>query len=78
MKPDADVERTKLLANSLDRVSTACLTVGVFAPLAAAYFSPPAALEVSTSALIASVCVWFLSALGLHLAARNVLGGLST
>ena len=29
-------ERTKLLANALDRASTACLAVGILAPLAAA------------------------------------------
>jgi hypothetical protein len=30
-----DNERTKLAANALDRSSTACLAVGIFAPLAA-------------------------------------------
>jgi hypothetical protein len=29
-----DNERTKLLANALDRASTACLTVGIITPLA--------------------------------------------
>jgi hypothetical protein len=39
MSPPIDNERTKLLANALDRASTACLTVGVVAPFAAALYN---------------------------------------
>jgi hypothetical protein len=36
-------ERTKLLANALDRASTASLTVGVLAPIAAALYTSASA-----------------------------------
>ena len=39
MIADGEVERTKLLANWFDRASTAMLTVGIFAPLAASMYS---------------------------------------
>ena len=63
-------ERTKLLANALDRASTACLAVGV---LGQALSLPPAdRLWVS----LLSPAGWILAALGLHFAARHVLGRL--
>ena len=61
-------ERTKLLANALDRASTACIALGIFAPLAA----PPRL----TVGLAASLAGWFAAAIVLHLAARWILGGL--
>ncbi|HRO10322.1 hypothetical protein [Amaricoccus sp.] len=68
-------ERTKLLANALDRASTACLAVGVLAPLAAV--SHVAAPQFSLG-LIVSLIGWFLAAIVLHLRARRTLGGLRT
>lgn len=72
MSAAIDNERTKLFANALDRASTACLAVGIFAPLSGlsrgdAFFS-----------IAASVAIvgWFTAAVMLHYAARHVLGGL--
>ena len=63
-------EKTKLLANALDRASTACVAVGV---LGQAFSLPPA---VSPWLGLISGIGWLLIALALHLAARRVLGGL--
>jgi hypothetical protein len=67
-----DNERTRLFANALDRASTACLAVGIFAPLSGLVqtqfrFSPAAAVAIAG---------WFSAAIVLHYAARRVLGGL--
>ena len=63
-------ERTKLLANALDRASTACLAVGVLGQ----------ALDLSpTSQLLANLLSpagWICAAIGLHLLARRILGRL--
>lgn len=70
-------ERTKLLANALDRASTTCFTVGIVTP-GAGYlynvsgFRSAVGLGVLTVGLIG----WFVAAVLLHLAARRVLGGL--
>ena len=67
-------ERTKLLANALDRASTACLTVGVLAPVAAALYSMG---NMSPSwVLILTTLSWLAAAAVLHYAARRALGGL--
>jgi hypothetical protein len=48
MIEDREAERVKLLANWFDRASTAMLTIGIFAPLAAAMYSqPPQAVPVA-------------------------------
>ena len=70
-------ERTKLLANSLDRASTACFTLGVLGPLAAALFGIPAGFPVSTPKLVLGAATWFTAAVALHLIARWVLGRLT-
>lgn len=65
-----DNERTKLLASALDRASTACLTVGVLAPIAAAFYTsagPP------IGPLLIGVFAWMSAAGILHWAARWVL-----
>ncbi|MFD2649008.1 hypothetical protein ACFSX5_14560 [Devosia albogilva] len=68
-------ERTKLLANALDRASTACLTVGLLAPVAAVFYGAGGtALETWTFALGGGI--WLFAAVALHLVARRVLGGL--
>jgi hypothetical protein len=64
-------ERTKLLANALDRASTACLTVGVFAPIAAALYSVNN--YVSVGIFLIGAVVWIFSALVLHISARHIL-----
>ena len=65
-------ERTKLLAGALDRASTVCLGVGV-APLIAGL----AMGAQGVSATLVVTCYgWFVAAVGLHLAARWVLGRL--
>ena len=70
-------ERTKLLANALDRASTACFTVGIATPVAGFLYNvanfrgtvPPLALAVGLGG-------WLLIALFLHYLARRVLKGL--
>jgi hypothetical protein len=64
-------ERVKLTASALDRASTGCLVVGIFAPLAAFPQSTN-----SRAGLIVSVMVWLAAAVVLHIVARRVLGRL--
>ena len=71
-----DNERTKLLANALDRASTASLALGVFAPVAAAFFGAQTGGEVPWPTLTIGAFIWLAGAIALHLAARLVLGGL--
>jgi hypothetical protein len=70
-------ERTKLLANALDRASTACFTVGVAAPFAA-WITNAGGLRdiVAAATLLLGACGWLLAAFILHLVARAVLGRL--
>ena len=70
-------ERTKLLANALDRTSTACVTVGLLAPIAAViYGATGTAMQLWAFVLIAGI--WLSAAIALHLMARIVLGGLKS
>ncbi|MEA1835229.1 hypothetical protein U8607_24405 [Methylobacterium durans] len=71
------VEQTKLLANALDRASTACITVGIATPIAGyvynvgnfrAFVGPPE--------ILGAVLIWLLVAGTLHFWARRVLKGL--
>lgn len=64
-----DNERTKLLANALDRASTACLTVGVLAPLAALLYNLSAG-HIGMWVFVGGGVIWFSVAIGLHLTAR--------
>ncbi|WEJ57588.1 hypothetical protein [Devosia sp. FJ2-5-3] len=70
-------ERTKLLANALDRTSTACLTVGVLAPLAAVIYGA-SGTALATWAFVLGGVIWLLVAIALHMIARWVLGGLKS
>ncbi len=63
-------ERIKLLANNLDRLSTAFLAVGVLGKTF--NFTPEGGLLVSVLVLGS----WIFAAIGLHLAARRILGRL--
>lgn len=65
-------ERTKLLANALDRASTACLSVGVLAPIAAAIYTVAGTVPATLTFVIGAVC-WILAAMVLHISARYVL-----
>jgi len=52
-------ERTKLLANALDRASTACIAAGLIAPVVSAV-NGAAALQVSWIAILSSIIWLFL------------------
>jgi len=68
-----DNERTKLTANALDRASTACLAIGIFAPLSALFQEQAI---VPTYLLATSFLGWLATAIVLHFGARRMLGGL--
>ncbi len=68
-------ERIKLLAGALDRASTACFTVGGIAPLAAVVYAN-GTMGLSLSFFVLATVCWILFGIGLHLLAREVLGGL--
>ena len=71
----AETERLKLLANWFDRASTALLTVGIFAPLAAVmYTQMPNAVPTAVYAL--GCLFWFAGAYVFHWLAARTLGGL--
>ena len=72
-----DNERTKLLANALDRASTACFTVGILTPAAGYLYNVGnfrSAAQVP--ALAIGLIAWFLTVVALHYFARRVLQGL--
>lgn len=68
-------ERRKLLANALDRISSACITVGIITPLAAATYGP-SLLGLPPHFYVIGGGSWLLAGIALHLGARSVLGGL--
>jgi hypothetical protein len=70
-------ERTKLLANALDRASTACVAVGILAPLSGLPYGTGVFREAIPPfyLLIGSDC-WLAGAVALHVLARRVLAGL--
>ncbi|WP_247362069.1 hypothetical protein [Bradyrhizobium sp. 156] len=71
----AEREQIKLRAAALDRVSTACTTIGVLTPLAGTFFSGNAAAPADWKLFVA--CFLYLGgALILHYAALFVLDGL--
>jgi hypothetical protein len=69
-------EKKKLLANNLDRASTSCLTLGVFGPLAAAYFNLPGISGSQWNFVIGATC-WGLASLALHHGAQLTLDDLT-
>lgn len=72
MNKTAANERTKLLATALNTAGTSCVTVGVLAPVAAAFLGVGGA---AAPWKVAVCCVCYLSAaVALHLLARRVLG----
>ena len=68
-------ERTKLTAAAIDRASTACVTIGVIAPVAAAFYSFGGE-RVGLRTLIIGTIIWLGTAAVHHLAARHILRGL--
>jgi hypothetical protein len=69
-------ERTKLLANALDRASTASVAIGVFAPIAASFYGATSGGDVGWLKLAIGAVIWLAAAIALHLAGRIVLGEL--
>jgi hypothetical protein len=66
----AETETAKLIANALDRASTACFTVGIATPLAGYVYNVSGFRgTIGFAALIGGLIV----AIGLHLLARRVL-----
>ena len=72
-----DNERRKLLAAALDRISTACMTVGVATPTAAYMLNLGGVADsVEPGRLLSAFAIWMLMAVVFHLFARHQLGGL--
>jgi hypothetical protein len=65
-------ERTKYVANAFDRASTSCLTVGVFAPIAASIYTSASA-QISALAFVGGVVCWLFAAAVLHSLGKLVL-----
>jgi len=68
-------ERTKLLANALDRASTACIAVGLIGP-AVGIASHTAVAPTPNWITLLGTFIWLFTAIALHLFARRVLGEL--
>ena len=76
MLSQVEIERLRLLANSFDRASTAMLTVGIFAPLAAAMYTRlPEAAPIAAYAL--GYVFWLAGAYIFHRLATRTLERLS-
>lgn len=74
MPSPSEVERIKLRAAALDRISTACTAIGVLAPLAGIFFSE-ASVPAGWKLYVA--CIVYLGfAVMFHFAALSVLDGL--
>lgn len=56
-------EQTKYIANAFDRASTSCLTVGAFAPIAAAFYAPVGAAASAFTVVIVGSCWPFAAAI---------------
>ena len=75
----SQVEQTKLLANALNTAATSCFTVGIATPLAGYLYNVTGFRSIiEPGNLVLGVGVWFLAAIGLHLAARRILKSLDT
>jgi MFS-type transporter involved in bile tolerance (Atg22 family) len=68
-------ERTKLLALALNAAATSAFTVGVLAPVAAAFYDLGASRK-APGVVVLGAFLWIGAAVVLHLAARRVLGWL--
>lgn len=73
----AEIEQTKLLANALDRASTACFTVGIATPVAGFIYNVANfGTNLEWWRLGAGLVGWLLAAFALHYLARRTLRGL--
>jgi hypothetical protein len=69
----AEFEQTKLLANALDRASTACFTVGIATPLTGYIYNLAVFNAVPGSRMIVSLIGWLMGAVLLRYQARREL-----
>lgn len=69
----AEIEQTKLLANALDRASTACFTVGIATPVAAMIYGVGNIGIRFGIAVLFYLTGWLLISAFLHYMARRVL-----
>ena len=67
-------ERLKLRATLLNTAAGSSFTVGVLAPIAAAYYSGATTPGLWT--IVVGVAMWILTSIVLHLSAVHILGGL--
>jgi hypothetical protein len=65
-------ERTKLLANTVDRACTSCVTIGVLAPVAGFVYNV-VGTQIGPFQLLFGAALWIAAAVALHLVARFVL-----
>jgi hypothetical protein len=65
-------EQVKLFAAALDRAGTAAWTVGVFGPVAAAFFRIPGFNSEPLPVILGTLC-WAMFAVILHIEAQRVL-----
>ena len=70
-------EQTKLLANAIDRTSTALLAIGVLTPISALYFGSHSVPMTPIEPLRLGVICYLVGAWVLHLAAQRTLRGLN-
>lgn len=61
-------EQTKLTAGALNTAATSSFTVGVLAPMAAAFYNVGGATHVPLKALVLGFCLWIGAAIALHMA----------
>lgn len=70
----SEIEQTKLLANALDRASTACFTIGFATPVASYIFNiGNLAVNLPGWRLVLGVIAWMVAAFALHYMARLTL-----
>jgi hypothetical protein len=69
-------EQIKLLANALDRASTACFTVGIVTPIAGVLYGIGNFIQTPSLWLVCYLAGWLLLAAILHSLARRTLKGL--
>lgn len=68
-------EQTKLLAAALNTAATSSFTIGVLAPIAAAFYNVGTA-HVPLLTIVLGIVIWLSTAAVLHLGARQVLKAL--
>ncbi|WP_158810090.1 hypothetical protein [Beijerinckia sp. L45] len=69
-----DDERIKYLATLVNTCAASCFTVGVVAPIAAAFYGAPP--DTGIALFMLGTFVWLCAALSLHFSVRRILGRL--